>query len=66
MVSIGHWEQHPAQVKDGVYEGTRKPRFLERGEEKQIRSDNCIRSSETWRQVKHPGCVGGGGETFSW
>ena len=28
------WKQHFAQTKDGVYEGTRKPRLLGRGEER--------------------------------
>jgi hypothetical protein len=60
------WKQHSAQTKVGVYEGTRKPRLLGRSEEKQNRSDNCVRSNETWRQVKHPRFVGGGGETPSW
>ena len=61
--SMGHWVQHSAQVKDGVYERIRELRFLGRGEEKQNRSDSCIRSSESRGQVKHLGLVGGGGET---
>jgi len=53
---MDHWEQHPARVKEGVREESREPRFLGRGEgtESRLRSDNLFRSSETWRQVKHP------------
>jgi ATP-dependent DNA helicase 2 subunit 2 len=41
---MGHWEQHPARVKEGVRGESREPRLLGRGEgtESQLRSDNLF------------------------
>ena len=61
------WEQYSARVEGGVRGGTRESRLLGRGEktESRLRSDNCFRSSEIWRQVKSSGFENRGGEMLS-